>query len=162
MKVYMAGPMFTAADAAFNLGLAARLRGHDFAVFCPNESEPGANKERDDVSPREIYDVDIAALESCQVVLMQVSEDSGTNWEAGYMDCLSNRVDPSRWWGVVGMATDLRLRTPPHPARTGPDNQAFHVNALVVGGLQASLGIFLDEADAVARLLDLRREREGR
>lgn len=162
MRVYMAGPMFTAADAAHNLALAARLRAHGFEVFCPNESEPGANKERDDISPREIYDVDIAALESCHVVLMQVGEDSGANWEAGYMDCLNRRVDPARWWGVVGMATDVRLRTPPHPARTGPDNQALHVNALVVGGLQTSLGIFLDEADAVARLLALRLEREGR
>ena len=39
MKLYLAGPMFTAAEEAHNLRLAAKLRDHGFAVFCPNESE---------------------------------------------------------------------------------------------------------------------------
>lgn len=161
MKLYLAGPMFTAADAAWNLALAARLRGHGFAVFCPNESEPTNDKTRTDITPRLVYDVDIAAVEDANVVLYHVSEDSGANWEAGYMDCLSKRVDPTRWWGVIGLATDMRLRTPPHPERTGVDNQALHINALVVGGLQSSLGVYLDEQSAIERLLALRREREG-
>jgi len=161
MRLYMAGPMFTAADAAYNLALAQRLRGHGFEVFCPNESEPINDKTRTDITPRLIYDVDIGALEECNVVLYQVSEDSGTNWEAGYMDCLAKRVDPERYYGVVGLATDMRLRTLPDPAKSGVDNQAGYVNALVVGGLRGSLGVFLDEASVIARLLELRREREG-
>ena len=32
MKLYLAGPMFTAAEAAYNLALAARLRDHGFEV----------------------------------------------------------------------------------------------------------------------------------
>ncbi len=161
MKLYLAGPMFTAAEEAHNLRLAAKLRDHGFAVFCPNESEPSSDKTRTDITPRLIYDVDIAAVESCNVLICQVSEDSGTNWEAGYMDCLAKRVDPQRYYGVIGLATDIRLRTPPDPSKSGVENQAGYVNALVVGGLQQSLGVYLDEETMIARLLEVRREREG-
>ncbi len=161
MELYLAGPMFTAAEATYNLALAARLRGHGFGVYCPNESEPINDKTRSDVTARLIYDVDLAALESANVLICQVSEDSGTNWEAGYMDCLSRRVDPDRYYGVIGLATDIRLRTLPDPAKSGVENQAGYVNALVVGGLQRSLGVFLDEEEMVAKLLEVRRSRDG-
>ncbi len=161
MKLYLAGPMFTAAEVAYNLALTRRLREHGFEVYCPNESEPINDKTRTDITGQAIYLADIEALEASNVYICQVSEDSGTNWEAGYMDCLAKRVDPSRYYGVIGLATDIRLRTPPNPARTGVDNQAGHVNALVVGGLQQSLGVYLDEETMIARLLQIRREREG-
>lgn len=161
MRLYLAGPMFTAADTAYNLALAQRLRDHGFEVFCPNESEPINDKTRTDVTARLVYDVDIDALEQCNAVVCQVSEDSGTNWEAGYMDCLAKRVDGDRYCGVIGLATDMRLRTVPDATKQGVDNQAGHVNALVAGGLQQSLGVYLDEAEMVDRLLDLRRRREG-
>ena len=161
MRVYMAGPMFTAADAQFNLRLAAKLRQHGFDVFCPNESEPNTSETRQDVTGQLIYEVDIQHVESCNVVLLQVSEDSGANWEAGYMDCLARHVDPSRFYGVLGMATDFRLRAIPDPAKTGVDNQSWHVNQLVVGGLQLSLGIVLDEDGAMRRLNEIRAGREG-
>lgn len=161
MKLYLAGPMFTAADAAYNLAFAARLRVHGFDVFCPNESEPTNDKSRTDITPRLIYDVDIGALEACNVVVYHVSEDSGANWEAGYMDCLGQKVDPARWWGVIGLATDIRLQTRPDPAKPGVENQAGHVNALVAGGLQGSLGVYHDLDALLARLAEIRREREG-
>jgi hypothetical protein len=161
LKLYLAGPMFTAAEEAHNLRLAAKLRDHGFAVFCPNESEPSSDKTRTDITPRLIYDVDIEAVESCNVLICQVSEDSGTNWEAGYMNCLSRRVDPGRYYGVIGLATDIRLRTPPHPERHGVENQTLHINALVIGGLQRSLGVYLDEDSMIERLVEIRREREG-
>lgn len=161
MRLYLAGPMFVAAEVAYNLALTERLRGHGFEVFCPNESEPINDKTRDDVTPRLVYDLDVAALEACNVLICQVSEDSGTNWEAGYMDCLAKRVDPVRYYGVIGLATDIRLNSPPDPTRSGVDNQAMHLNALVVGGLQGSLGVFIDEAAMIARLTEVRRQREG-
>ncbi len=161
MKLYLAGPMFSAAEVAHNLRLAHTLREHGFEVFCPNESEPTNDKSRTDVTPRLIYDVDIAAVEACNVLICQVSEDSGTNWESGYMDCLATHVDPARYYGVIGLATDIRLRTPPHPDKHGVENQALHINALVIGGLQRSLGVYLDEERMIARLAQIRDEREG-
>lgn len=161
MRIYLGGPMFVQAEVEYNLRLAAKLRDRGFAVYCPNESEPINDKTRDDVTPRLIYDFDIRELEACNVMICQVSEDSGTNWEAGYMDCLARHVDPARYYGVIGLATDIRLRTPPDPRRSGIENQAFYVNGFVAGGLQRSLGVCLDEPSLFDRLLEVSREREG-
>lgn len=150
--------MFTAAEAAYNLRLAEKLRSFGFEVFCPNESEPN-QKTRDDITPRLIYEVDLAAVKWSNVVICHVSEDSGTNWEAGFMDCLSRHVDPERYYGVIGLATDMRLRTRPHPDKHGVENQALHINALVAGGLLLSLGVYLDEDEMIQRLLEVRDER---
>lgn len=161
MRIYMAGAMFTQADKEFNLRLAARLRREGFDVYCPNESEPINDKTRTDVTGIMIYDYDIGELEASNVVLFQVSEDSGSNWEAGYMDALAKYVDSARWYGVIGMATDIRLQSVPNPAQSGVDNQAGYLNQLVVGGLQKSLGIYRTEDEAIQRLVEIRTEREG-
>jgi hypothetical protein len=154
--------MFVLAEVEYNLRLAGKLRELGFEVYCPNESEPINDKSRNDITARKIYDFDIAELEAANVLLCQVSEDSGTNWEAGYMDCLSRHVDVERYYGVMGLATDIRLQSPPDPARSGVENLAIAFNALVVGGLQESLGIYTDEPSAFARLVEIRAEREGR
>lgn len=159
MRIYMAGAMFTEADKEYNLKLAARLREHGFDVYCPNESEPINDKSRCDVTGKMIYHYDITELEAANVVLLQVSEDSGSNWEAGYMDALARHVDPNRWYGVMGMATDIRLQSVPNPAQAGVDNQAGYLNQLVVGGLQNSLGIYRTADEAIARLVEIRSER---
>lgn len=160
MRVYLGGPMFVKAEVEYNLRLAAKVRALGFEVYCPNESEPINDKSRSDITPRKVYAWDIAELEACNVLLCQVSEDSGTNWEAGYMDCLARHVDPARYYGIVGLATDIRLQAPPDPARSGVDNMAFAINALVVGGLQSSLGIYTDEEAALARLAQIASERQ--
>jgi hypothetical protein len=152
MKVYLGGPMFVAAEVRYNLWLAGELRSHGFEVYCPNESEPINDKTRTDITARKIYDADLEALEACHVYVCQVSEDSGTNWEAGYMDCLNKRVDPTRYLGVLGLATDIRLRSIPDPERSGIENQAFYVNSFIVGGMQSSLGVVMDEDQLVQRL----------
>lgn len=161
MKLYLAGPMFVAAEVRYNLWLTAQLRALDFAVYCPNESEPINDKTRTDITGQTIYLADMEALEASNVLICQVSEDSGTNWEAGYMDCLARHVDPARYYGVIGLATDIRLRTLPDPAKAGADNQAGYLNPLVVGGLQRSLGIYHDDNTMIERLRAVRQEREG-
>lgn len=158
MRVYLGGPMFVAAEVRYNLWLAAELRRAGFEVYCPNESEPINDKTRNDITARKIYDADIRALEWSHVYIYQVSEDSGTNWEAGYMDALSKHVDPTRYLGVIGLATDIRLQQLPDPSRTGVENQAFYVNPFVVGGMQSSLGVVYNEDDLVAELTRLARE----
>jgi nucleoside 2-deoxyribosyltransferase len=161
MRVYLGGPMFVAAEVRYNLWLAKTLREHGFEVYCPNESEPINDKTRNDITARKIYDADLEALEWANVYVCQVSEDSGTNWEAGFMDCLSKRVDASRHYGVLGLATDIRLRQTPDPDRTGVENQALHINAFIVGGMQSSLGIVYDEDELVARLKQIQSDMEG-
>lgn len=159
MHVYLGGPMFTAADVSYNLALAARLRSHGFGVYCPNESEPINDKTRTDITGEKIYLADIEALEASNVYLCQVSEDSGTNWEAGYFDCLSRHVDPNRYWGVIGLATDIRLQSRPNPDQWGAKNQAGYINQFVAGGLLRSLGIYYDEESLIAQLLATREAR---
>jgi nucleoside 2-deoxyribosyltransferase len=147
--------MFVAAEVRYNLWLANELRTHGFEVYCPNESEPINDKTRTDITARKIYDADLQALEWANVYICQVSEDSGTNWEAGYFDCLNKRVDPARYYGVIGLATDIRLQQAPVPERSGIDNQAFYVNSFIVGGMQSSLGVAYTEDELITRLREI-------
>ena len=162
MKIYLGGPMFVAAEVRYNLWLAALLREHGYDVYCPNESEPINDKSRTDITPRKVYEADREALELANVYLCQVSEDSGTNWEAGYFDCLSRYVDPNRYYGVIGLATDIRLNARPDPDQVGVENMAWSINAFVVGGLQESLGIVRTEDDLLARLREIAASRGQR
>lgn len=152
MRVYLGGPMFVAAEVRYNLWLAGELRNAGFEVYCPNESEPINDKSRNDITAHKIYDADIQALEWSHVYICQVSEDSGTNWEAGFMDALNKHVDPRRYLGVLGLATDIRLQQVPDPARTGIENQAFYVNPFIVGGMQSSLGVVYSEEALISEL----------
>jgi hypothetical protein len=161
MHIYLGGPMFVSAEVRYNLWLAAELRKHGYDVYCPNESEPINDKTRTDITASKIYDADIEALEACNVYICQVSEDSGTNWEAGYMDCLNKKVDSSRYLGVIGLATDIRLQQVPDPSRSGVDNQAFYVNPFIVGGMQSSLGVVYSEDELYLRLSKIRDELVG-
>ena len=160
MRVYLGGPMFVAAEVRYNLWLAGVLRSHGFEVYCPNESEPINDKTRTDITARKIYDADVAALEWANVYIFQVSEDSGTNWEAGYFDCLNKRVDSGHYLGVIGLATDIRLQQVPTPERSGIDNQAFYVNPFIVGGMQRSLGVVYSEDELFVRLKEVARALE--
>jgi nucleoside 2-deoxyribosyltransferase len=155
LKLYLGGPMFVSAEVRYNLWLASELRQRGYEVYCPNESEPINDKTRTDVTARKIYDTDMDALKWANVYICQVSEDSGTNWEAGYFDCLSKQVDPVRYLGAIGLATDIRLATVPNPAQAGVENLAFALNAFVVGGLQSSLGIVRSEEDLFDRLAEV-------
>jgi nucleoside 2-deoxyribosyltransferase len=158
MRVYLGGPMFVAAEVRYNLWLAGELRAAGFEVYCPNESEPINDKTRNDITARKIYDADIAALEHAHVYICQVSEDSGTNWEAGYMDALNKHVDPQRYLGVLGLATDIRLQQLPVPERVGVENQAFYVNPFIVGGMQSSLGVVYTEEALIDALQSIARQ----
>lgn len=160
MKVYLGGPMFSAAEVRYNLWLAGELRNAGFEVYCPNESEPINDKTRTDITARKIYDADITALKDSHVYICQVSEDSGTNWEAGYMDALNKHVDADRYLGVIGLATDIRLQQQPHLERIGIENQAFYVNSFIVGGMQSSLGVVYTEQELIAELTKIA-ERTG-
>lgn len=152
MRIYLGGAMFTYAEIQNNLRIAKKLRENGFDVYCPNENTDINDKTKGDITSNKIYEADIRELKECNVFLCQVSEDSGTMWEAGYMDCLSKHVDSNKYKGVIGLATDIRLQTLPDVNKSGVDNQTMYLNQFVVGGLKCSLGIYTDENLLIKKL----------
>jgi nucleoside 2-deoxyribosyltransferase len=81
MKIYMAGPLFSTAELAFNRELASLLRARGDEVFLPQEHE-----QRKDM-PRAIFESDLAGLDWADAVVACLDgsdPDSGTCWELGY------------------------------------------------------------------------------
>src|SRR5262249_48231682 len=81
MKIYMAGPLFSTAELAFNAELARQLRGLGHEVFLPQEHE-----QRKDM-PAAIFESDLRGLDWAEVVVASLDgpdPDSGTCWELGY------------------------------------------------------------------------------
>jgi len=80
MRIYFAGPLFTAAERDWNATLAAALRGAGHEVFLPQEQEPG--KDAPGIFATDVGGIDWA---DCLVAIMDGADpDSGTSWEVGY------------------------------------------------------------------------------
>ena len=154
MKIYLGGPMFDDADIQYNLRLAEILRGDGYEVYCPNENMSINDKAQVGITPEKIYLTDIKEMESSNVFLCRISDDPGVMWEAGYMDALSKR-EPERYFGCIGLTTDIRWKTTPNPQMARADNQAFYFNGFVIGGLKESLGVCysIDELLAALRAI---------
>jgi nucleoside 2-deoxyribosyltransferase len=89
MDVYFAGPLFTAAEIAFNREVAGYLTSKGHRVFLPQESEENkrAVDGYSDDPASDIFHSDVAGLDSCDVVVACLDgpdPDSGTSWEIGY------------------------------------------------------------------------------
>jgi nucleoside 2-deoxyribosyltransferase len=80
VKIYFAGPLFTAAERAWNNEVAKGLRAAQHEVFLPQEKEPGKDGPG-------IFAADIAGInwaEALVAVMDGPDPDSGTCWEVGY------------------------------------------------------------------------------
>ncbi len=80
MKLYFAGPLFTAAERAWNTEVAAALRGAGHEIFLPQENEPGKDAAG-------IFAADVGGLDWADAVVAVMDgpdPDSGTSWEVGY------------------------------------------------------------------------------
>ncbi len=80
MRIYFAGPLFSAAERDWNDALVAALRGAGHEVFMPQEQEPG----RDAAG---IFAGDVAGIDwadSVVAIMDGADPDSGTCWEVGY------------------------------------------------------------------------------
>lgn len=80
MKLYFAGPLFSAAERDWNAALAAALRAAGHEVFLPQENEPGK-------TAAQIFAVDVGGIDWADglVAIMDGPDpDSGTCWEVGY------------------------------------------------------------------------------
>jgi nucleoside 2-deoxyribosyltransferase len=98
MKLYFAGPLFSAAERRWNADLAAALRDSGHEVFLPQEQEPG--KDAPGIFRTDVGGIDWA---DALVAIMDGPEpDSGTAWECGY----AFGKKP-----IVLVRTDFRART---------------------------------------------------
>ena len=80
MKLYFAGPLFSAAERDWNLALATALRAAGHEIFLPQEQEPGKDAAG-------IFATDVGGIDWADALLAIMDgpdPDSGTCWEVGY------------------------------------------------------------------------------
>lgn len=81
MKIYLAGPLFTAAERHFNLRLKNLLSESRHEVWLPQENEP---REK---TASAIFLRDVEGINWADAVIANLDgpdTDSGTSWECGY------------------------------------------------------------------------------
>lgn len=81
MRLYLAGPLFTAAEVAFNRALARDLRDRGHEVWLPQEQEVRS------LTASRIFAIDVAGIDGADAVVACMDgpdPDSGTCWECGY------------------------------------------------------------------------------
>lgn len=81
MKIYIAGPLFTSAERAWNKQLEQLLLQSGHQVFLPQDNKFAQR------TARTIFDADRAGLDWADVLVAIVDgpdPDSGTSWECGY------------------------------------------------------------------------------
>lgn len=101
-RVYLAAPLFSAAERSFNSELAASLRARRFQVYLPQEH--GDDRAgRSPAALRGLFERLVAALDVSDVVVAVIDgadADSGTAWEMGYAY--------ARGIPVLALRTDFR------------------------------------------------------
>jgi nucleoside 2-deoxyribosyltransferase len=96
MRIYFAGPLFSAAERAWNAELAAALRNAGHEVFLPQDQEKG--KTAAGVFSHDVGGIDWA--DALVAIMDGPDPDSGTAWEVGY--AYGTRKP------VVAVRTDIR------------------------------------------------------
>jgi nucleoside 2-deoxyribosyltransferase len=80
MRIYFAGPLFSAAERDWNVTLVTALRGAGHDVFLPQEQEPG--KDAQGIFATDVGGIDWA--DGLVAIMDGADPDSGTCWEVGY------------------------------------------------------------------------------
>jgi nucleoside 2-deoxyribosyltransferase len=128
MRIYFAGPLFSAAERDWNASLAAALRGAGHEVFLPQEQELG----RDAAG---IFATDVGGIDWADglVAIMDGADpDAGTCWEVGY----AYRKKP-----IVLVRTDMR--------RTASDGSGY--NPMLAEAATIRIDAVAAATDRVAR-----------
>lgn len=140
MRLYFAGPLFSAAERDWNEELAAALRKEGHEVFLPQDKEAGMDAAR-------IFSKDVGGIDwaDALVAIMDGPDpDAGTAWEVGY----AYRKKP-----IVLVRTDFRTEA----GSSGPYSPMLTEAATIRLDLP-----FMPMARFVAEVLDaLRRVEEG-
>lgn len=146
MKIYLAGPLFTTAECAFNLQLAKLLRHKGHVVFLPQEQEQNS-------SPSEIFASDVKGIDWAEVIVANMDgadPDSGTCWECGY----AYRKKP-----IICFRTDIRRDT--SAGETAPYNLMLTESAqlLLHFGL-ASTEFYADKIEEALKTISIAGQRK--
>ena len=127
-RVYLAAPLFSDAERAYNLVLRDLLESHGYPVYLPQETGEGmAGPERDEI----IFRSHVAALEgaSCVIAVCDGADtDSGTAWETGYA--------AAKGIPVIALSTDRRK-----PWAGKRVNLMIRESAEVVGSVEGVLTV---------------------
>jgi nucleoside 2-deoxyribosyltransferase len=95
--IYVAGPLFTQAEIAFNSQLAAQLRSAGYSIYLPQDECSGVT------DPRELFAICMKGLDGASLVLVILDgtdADSGSCFEMGYAY--------GQGIPIVGLRTDFR------------------------------------------------------
>jgi nucleoside 2-deoxyribosyltransferase-like protein len=148
LRLYLAGPLFSAAEREWLDGLAARLRAEGFDCFVPHENFPSLA----DVTLEDVYRVDAGGLRSSNALVAWLDGpmvDDGTACEIGMFAELV-RSGGEQYRGIVAIATDLRLERRREKGVVGGGMNLF------VGGAVQSCGTIVHSIDElVTRLREL-------
>lgn len=136
MRIYLAGPLFTAAEQEFNLRLSDALHRAGHEVWLPQAHEP---RER---TAKAIFEEDLKGLEGSDVLVANMDgpdPDSGTCWECGYVfgkkPAILFRTDFRRAGDTHDSALNLMLAESAHALLllplASPDQVAERVGAVL-------------------------------
>lgn len=137
MQIYLAGPLFTQAERAWNVTVAEGLRAAGLGVFLPQAEEPA------EPTPTALYENNLRGLRAADVVVAVLDgpdPDSGTAWECGYAAGIGKPV--------VTVRTDFR--------RAG-DDPAADLNLMLSQSARANLAapsLEWDTARTVAAIVE--------
>jgi len=84
--VYMAAPLFSEAERAYNLSIAGHLRNNFFEVYLPQEAGDDSAARNKEEQVR-IFSENLKALENADIIVAFIDgadADSGTAWEMGF------------------------------------------------------------------------------
>jgi nucleoside 2-deoxyribosyltransferase len=101
-RIYLAAPLFSAAEKQYNRHLADLLAGMQYQVYLPQNADDTADF-RQDHREEDIYRRNLAAIREADIlvgVIDGADADSGTAWEMGYATALGKRV--------IALRTDFR------------------------------------------------------
>jgi len=102
-RIYLAAPLFSEAEQAYNLALHDLLERHLFDVYLPQDvGDTSHTRSRDEHAT--IFAQHLRALQDADIVVAVIDgadADSGTSWEMGYAYALGKRV--------VALRTDFRI-----------------------------------------------------
>jgi nucleoside 2-deoxyribosyltransferase/predicted secreted protein len=101
-RIYLAAPLFSEPERAYNLSVAGELRNNFFEVYLPQESGDDSDTRNQGEQSR-IFSENLKALENADKIVAIIDgadADSGTAWEMGYAFALGKQV--------IALRTDFR------------------------------------------------------